>query len=217
MFTLSEDQKEEVIAQADSHLKAAKGRGYRRQVTRTEVVTLLSNLLRDSTGLVSFHDAQKLIVGYREEQIARFRVIFPDIVPQPTKSLRHEPALEPAGTLTTHAATTLACRTGEVNGGARKKVTTSSLPDDGGLDGGTSTKRLSRKRANSGRAKFSPDVAPSTMFLKDMGFTPAGMAKQVSRLFQGELTCAKHTHGFPGFLCHTNQLWISNGYKLSYV
>lgn len=34
---LSEAQKEEIIAQADSHLKTAKGRGYRRQVTRDEV------------------------------------------------------------------------------------------------------------------------------------------------------------------------------------
>lgn len=36
LFVLSEAQKEEVIAQADSHLKTAKGRGYRRQITRPE-------------------------------------------------------------------------------------------------------------------------------------------------------------------------------------
>ncbi|CAM9109049.1 unnamed protein product, partial [Hapterophycus canaliculatus] len=80
LFVLNDAQKQEVIAQADSHLKTAKGRGYRRQVTRAEVVQLLSELLRDSAGLVSFHDAQKLILGYRQEQIARFKVIFPPIV-----------------------------------------------------------------------------------------------------------------------------------------
>lgn len=36
LFVLSEAQKEEVIAQADSHLKTAKGRGYRKQITRPE-------------------------------------------------------------------------------------------------------------------------------------------------------------------------------------
>lgn len=36
LFVLSEAQKEEVIAQSDSHLKTAKGRGYRRQITRPE-------------------------------------------------------------------------------------------------------------------------------------------------------------------------------------
>lgn len=36
LFVLSEAQKEEVIAQADTHLKTARGRGYRRQITRPE-------------------------------------------------------------------------------------------------------------------------------------------------------------------------------------
>ena len=80
LFVLSDAQQEEVIAQADSHLKTAKGRGYRRQITRAEVSDLFSGLPRDAAGLVSFHDAQKLILGYREKQIARFRVIFPDTV-----------------------------------------------------------------------------------------------------------------------------------------
>lgn len=185
LFVLSDAQQEEVIAQADSHLRTAKGRGYRRQVTRAEVSDLLSGLPRDAAGLASFHDAQKLILGYREKQIARFRVIFPDTV---TKSGKTPPS--------------------------RRRVTSSAGGDSGGGSGGDGTmipaggsgssaggsvcskskeNSVGRSRdagAGSGKAasrsrgdKFSADVAPPEMFVKDVGFTPAGMAKHVSDVF----------------------------------
>lgn len=165
MFVLNDAQKEEVIAQADSYLKTAKGRGYRRQVSRPEVVQLLSGLPRDPAGLVSFHDAQKLIVEYRENQIARFKVIFPEVVRGLAKKKSHRSAaISPPG----------------VEHGSSKDQ--SLTPTKGGVSSG----RYSECEAARGggvmgrRAKFSAEVAPAEMFIKDMGFTPAGVAKHVS-------------------------------------
>lgn len=179
---LSEAQKEEVVAQADSHLKTAKGRGYRRQVTRGEVVQLLSGLPRDKgSGLISFHDAQALITRYRDKQIARFKVIFPDLTSGGgggggddecgcecealAKIQREGSARSPEmpGLVSKKTEQQQACPANKA--GALK----------GGSGGGGGRRRGERRRA-----KFSPDVAPAEMFVKDAGLTPAGVAKYVS-------------------------------------
>ena len=187
LFILNEAQKEEVIAQAESYLKTAKGRGYRRQVTRAEVIQLLSGLSRDEARTVSFHDAQRAITEYRKRQIARFRVMFPDLVtwgeeksslcsvkasntyapPSSSSELisrgsgvtRHDGQFTPVATVTKTAGECATVRGAEVQSG--------------------------RKNGRSGRrAKLSADVAPAEMFLRDVGYTPAGMAKHVSLLFE---------------------------------
>lgn len=174
LFVLSDAQKEEVIAQADSHLKTAKGRGYRRQVTRAEVIQLLSGLPRDASGLVSFHDAQKLIMGYREKQIARFKVIFPEIAAGMAKKKKPRSALLPSGAAELdgrNALTTTAsgrAGAGSSLGSSEMTSIARSCGADGARGGGVGR-----------RAKFSADVAPAEMFIKDAGFTPAGLASHV--------------------------------------
>ena len=174
LFVLSDAQKEEVIAQADSHLKTAKGRGYRRQVTRAEVIQLLSGLPRDDAGLVSFHDAQKLIMGYREKQIARFKVIFPEIAAGMGKKKQPRGTKPPPGVAELDAGKT---RTDTAN--RRKKAGPSLSATEG-----TSMARSCGAEVGGGggvsrRAKFSADVAPAEMFIKDAGLTPAGVASHV--------------------------------------
>ncbi|CAM9427400.1 unnamed protein product [Ascophyllum nodosum] len=185
LFILNEAQKEEVIAQAESYLKTAKGRGYRRQVTRAEVIQILSGLSRDEARTVSFHDAQRAITEYRKRQIARFRVMFPDLVtwgeeksslcsvkasntyapPSSSSELisrgsgvtRHDRQFTPVATVTKTAGECATVRGAEVQSG--------------------------RKNGRSGRrAKLSADVAPAEMFLRDVGYTPAGMAKHTNKL-----------------------------------
>lgn len=180
MFALNDAQKQEVIAQADSHMKTAKGRGYRRQVTRAEVVHLLSDLPRDAAGLVSFHDAQKLILGYREEQIERFKVIFPQIVTGSANKKQHRTITSPADDINSGNATAHSAEEGgpgKVTVGialaSAKRAPGGRALDDGAKRGG----RLGR------RAMFSADVAPAEMFVKDMGLTPAGIASHVSLRF----------------------------------
>ena len=207
LFVLSDAQQEEVIAQADSHLRTAKGRGYRRQVTRAEVSDLLSGLPRDSAGLASCDDAQKLILGYREKQIARFKVIFPDTV---TKSGITPPSRRrmmssagdgssSGGSGSVHgpeAAEVVGNGVGVRDGclgattvpagGSRSKAGGSicSMSKNKSVEcfrgaGAGGEKAASRTRGD----KFSADVAPPEMFVKDVGFTPAGMAKHVSICF----------------------------------
>lgn len=208
LFVLSDAQQEEVIAQADSHLRTAKGRGYRRQVTRAEVSELLSGLPRDAAGLASFHDAQKLILGYREKQIARFKVIFPDTV---TKS-RMTPPSRRRVTSSAGDDSSGGGGSGSVHGpegaeavgngvGVRSGCMGTKIVPAGGSGstaGGSicsisNNKSVGRSRGagtGGGQAasrtkgdKFSADVAPPEMFVKDVGFTPAGMAKHVSVFF----------------------------------
>lgn len=170
MFVLNDAQKEEVIAQADSHLKTAKGRGYRRQVSRPEVIQLLSGLPRDAAGLVSFHDAQKLIVGHRENQIARFKVIFPEIAGGSAKKKSSRSAAKsPPG----------------VEYGSNSSSSNNDRSSTPTKDGVAPVRSSLGEAARGGgvmsrRAKFSADVAPAEMFIKDVGFTPAGVANHVS-------------------------------------
>ncbi|CAM9336118.1 unnamed protein product [Chrysoparadoxa australica] len=71
MASLNRQQQQEVLAQADSHLKTSKGLGYMPQISRDQVLALFRSVPRAEDGTVSFHDLQKLINGYREEQVAR--------------------------------------------------------------------------------------------------------------------------------------------------
>lgn len=201
---LSDAQKEEVIAQADSHLKTAKGRGYRRQVTRAEVVELLSSLRRDAAGLVSFHNAQQLITGYRDNQIARFRVIFPNVttIAAPAVAKQHTRR----GVNATRAAS---------NGGGGASTASYGTvegdregPQDCGsiatTVGGAGLPLEERRREEGGwvggrRGKFSADVAPPEMFVKDVGFTPAAMAKHVSFVLWRYCTATYHARSVVAF------------------
>jgi saccharopepsin len=60
--SLSEQEAEELLAQADTRLKVAKGKAMMRQVTPDEVRSLFEDLERDpGDGLMNFHDMQKRI------------------------------------------------------------------------------------------------------------------------------------------------------------
>ena len=56
--SLSEAEAEELLAQADSRLKVAKGKAMMRQVTPSEVRQLFDDLPRDAQGRLNFHDMQ---------------------------------------------------------------------------------------------------------------------------------------------------------------
>lgn len=176
---LSEAQKEEIIAQADGQLKSAKGRGYWRQITREEVIELLSHLPRDADGLVNFHDAQKLITGYRGEQIARFRVIFPDLVGR--IAANHRTRDGQSSRLDEENSRNQMVRSSSGDG-AQPDERLEAVQDTRSRDGHPAgNSRL--RRGNQARAcrapRLSEGVAPPEMFLKDVGLTPAGLSKQV--------------------------------------
>lgn len=157
-----------------------------------QVTQLLSGLPRDpETGFASFHDAQKLVVAYRDKHIARFKVIFPDPVPgrraaggaKASRSKKHKSSSRRPRTggltLPTEA------ERGEIRGeqleGALTKGGSGSYDDSPlGPEGrGRCDVDMGGRRRR--RAKFSADVAPAEMFIKDAGFSPAGIANRVSQ------------------------------------
>lgn len=191
LFVLSEAQKEEVIAQADSRLKTAKGRGYGRQVTRAEVVQLLSGLPRDESNMVSFHDAQRVIINYREEQIARFKLVFPNLVSRRTDeksssgSARASSAKSDSPQQGSSAAASRVSRVSRADGQTKTPDVGIRTPTEGDSPAscGAGVQRGRGRRADK---KFSPDVAPAEMFVKDVGYTPAGLAKHVRFASDGQ-------------------------------
>lgn len=78
--SLSAEEAEQLLAQADSRLKMAKGKAMMKQVTEEEVRALFDDLERADESLLYFHQMQERIVEFRKESIQRNKVIFPDLI-----------------------------------------------------------------------------------------------------------------------------------------
>lgn len=139
------------------------------------VVQLLADLPRDAAGFVSFHDAQKLVMRYREKEIARFKVIFPGVATGSAKKKSNRAAKSPQGAEA--QSRDMALGKIETAEGATSGLSLASTKgvSAGRLGGGEATRGGGARR----KAKFSADVAPAEMFIKDVGFTPAGVASHV--------------------------------------
>jgi len=150
--SLSEQEAEELLAQADTRLKVAKGKAMMRQVTPDVVRGLFADLKRDPIdGLLNFHDMQQRIIEYRSECIQRNKVIFPDL----------KDSRGPSKTNKKHA--------GE-GGGDALSATTLARTDRG------------RGANNKTSYKVSQDVAPPTMFQRDAGLVPMDIAQRTNKL-----------------------------------
>lgn len=106
LHTLTAAEQDEFVAQADSKLKSAKGRGMMKQLTRQEVVELFEDLPTDEYGGYSFHDLQRRIEEYREKRIADAKVVFP-LMSKPTTTTGTSGKLgAPMNTVTTTSTST---------------------------------------------------------------------------------------------------------------
>eukprot|EP01038_Epipyxis_sp_PR26KG_P014865 gene14865-19981_t len=94
---LTKDQQEALIAQADPKMKKCKGKGYMPQLSKQEVIQLFEKLPADENGCISFHEAQKAIVKFRDDRIKQFKQVFPDnnrtILPKLNKSINNDTKL----------------------------------------------------------------------------------------------------------------------------
>lgn len=77
---LSCHEQESLISQADAHLKKAKGRAMLPQITREEIIQLFEDAPRDSRGYLSFHDLQRIISEFRESRIAKYKLVYPNLI-----------------------------------------------------------------------------------------------------------------------------------------
>lgn len=76
---LSEQQQDELIAQADQRIKAQTGKGLMPQLTRAQVSELFDDIQRNQAGAMRFHEMQRTIMEFREERIKRLKVMYPKV------------------------------------------------------------------------------------------------------------------------------------------
>lgn len=77
---LSTEEQESIMAQADAHLKKAKGRAMLPQISKQDIYNMFEELPRDSLGYLSFHDLQDVIAKYRSDRIKNYKLVFPRLV-----------------------------------------------------------------------------------------------------------------------------------------
>ena len=95
---LSSAEQESIIAQADAHLKRAKGKASLPRLTKPDIYALFKPLARDADGLLSFHEMQKTIEKWRADRIKQYKLVFPepaggppDTTPHRTGHFEHPP------------------------------------------------------------------------------------------------------------------------------
>ena len=113
---------------------------------------------------------------YRERQIARFKVIFPEVANGSAKRRPSRAAKPPQGATGGQSHGTSLAKTEVADGATTGRPLASTKGGSAGRLGGGDT---TRGGGVGRRAKFSADVAPAEMFIKDVGFTPAGVANHV--------------------------------------
>jgi hypothetical protein len=153
MSLLSSKEQEAIIAQADAHLKRAKGKAMLPRMTPPDVMGLLEDIPRFPDGTISFHEAQVEIMKYRAERIKQYKLVYPSL----TKKKKDTSAF---GTVTAGGAT----GTGSLN------VTSGSNVFSGSLNGSQEGMSISTARKRKPKmGKVSEAVCPKTMFMAMKG------------------------------------------------
>lgn len=160
MSLLSSKEQEDIIAQADAHLKRAKGKAMLPRMTPPDVLGILEDLTRFPDGTVSFHEAQLEILKYRAERIKQYKLVYPTL----TKKKKDTSAFATKDISATGATDGVAVgsATGEFSGSMTGNTEGISLSTTGG--GGTK-----RRKPRVGRGKVSEAVCPKTMFMSMKG------------------------------------------------
>lgn len=76
---LTSAEQESIIAQADAHLKRAKGKASLPRLTKPDIHTMFKSLGRDADGKLSFHEMQIAIDAWRAERVKQYKLVFPDM------------------------------------------------------------------------------------------------------------------------------------------
>lgn len=159
---LTSKEQEMIVNQADAHLKRAKGKASLPRLWKNDIYELFRDVPRDEFGRISFHEAQKLILKFREDRIKEFKLVFPSI-----KSKSEKDAVSTGVKLPTIAGSETIGDDGAM------------VVDDLNATGDTSngqTKKKKKKRL----ARVGESVAPPTMFLKMKGLTNPDIIEQTT-------------------------------------
>lgn len=160
---LTSKEQEMIVNQADAHLKRAKGKASLPRLWKKDIYELFKDVPRDEFGRISFHEAQNLILKFREDRIKEFKLVFPSIK---TKSTEKESTT--GVKLPTIAGT-------ETMGDGTEAMAVDDLNATGDTANGQ-TKKKKKKRL----ARVGDSVAPPTMFLKMKGLTNPDIIEQTT-------------------------------------
>ena len=69
---LTSFQQESIIAQADAHLKRAKGKAMLPRMSKQDIYDMFEDLPKDEFGHYSFHEMQEVVVGFRENRVKQY-------------------------------------------------------------------------------------------------------------------------------------------------
>ena len=155
---LSTAEQEAVVSQADAHLKRAKGKASLPRLWKKDIYELFRDVPRDEFGRISFHEAQNIILKFREDRIKEFKLVFPSI-----KTKVHDKG----GSTTTKLPTLSGA---ETNAGL----------DDLNATGESQLSATEKKKTKKRLARVGESVAPATMFQKMKGLTNPDVIEQTT-------------------------------------
>lgn len=160
MGLLTSKEQEMIISQADAHLKKAKGKASLPRLWKKDIYDLFKDVPRDEWGRISFHDAQNLILKYREDRIKEFKLVFP--------SIKSKPAEKDATASTGLKLPTVPGAEGEETG------------ENLNATGESSFNGVTKKKKPKRLARVGDSVAPPTMFQKMKGLTNPDVIEQTT-------------------------------------
>ena len=85
LCTLSEEQQNELISQADARMKSKRGKGLMPQLTKDEVRDIFEGVETSPDGTMRFHEMQQRVLAFREDRIKRMRVMYPLVARKPLR------------------------------------------------------------------------------------------------------------------------------------
>lgn len=85
---LSSKEQEMIVAQADAHMKKAKGKAMLPPLSQSDIMDLLKGINSNSNGFMNFHELQNLVSKYRDDRVMKFKQKYP-VLPHPAGHLNY--------------------------------------------------------------------------------------------------------------------------------
>lgn len=85
LCTLSEEQQNELISQADARMKSKRGKGLMPQLSKDEVRDIFEGVETSPDGTMRFHEMQQRVLAFREDRIKKMRVMYPLVARKPLR------------------------------------------------------------------------------------------------------------------------------------
>lgn len=166
MGLLSSTEQEAIISQADAHLKRAKGKASLPRLFKKDIYELFRDVQRDEWGRISFHEAQNLILKFREDRIKEMKLVYPSIKTKPAdKDIR----------TTTGSVLKLPTLLG-----AETMEDNDMLDQTNDSNNFDTTENRRKKKKNKRLARVGDSIAPVTMFQKMKGLTNPDIIDQTT-------------------------------------